>query len=136
LEHYYRAGTLSAAFISLAQSTGAQSENNKQAVDNIKPGATESALALGNPPPPQITPPSTPPVRIPAGIYTGDPANLALTNYVYPNGVSAGRDAARAKNVTDFMKQQNINAPLNIFLNSSLYANQRTALARQLGLIQ
>jgi hypothetical protein len=67
--------------------------------------------------------------------FAADNAGDALTKYVYPNGVNAARDAAHAKDVSDFLKERNINAPIHFFLNSAMYAADRTLLARQLKLI-
>jgi hypothetical protein len=75
-----------------------------------------------------------PPVRV-RSTFQSDDAGVALTRYVYPNGIQADRNAAHAKDVSDFLKAQNINAPIQFFLNSGMYATQRTILARQLKLI-
>ena len=74
------------------------------------------------------------PVRI-RSTFVVDDAGEALTKYVYPNGVLAARDAAHAKDVSNFIAQKNINASMTLFLRSAMYAADRTALARQLKLI-
>jgi len=74
------------------------------------------------------------PVRV-RSTFTEDEAGEALTKYVYPNGVLAARDAAHAKDVSDFLAQKNLNVSITLFLKSATYAADRATLARQLKLI-
>jgi len=74
------------------------------------------------------------PVRV-RSTFTEDEAGIALTKYVYPNGELAARDAAHAKDVSDFLAQKNLNVSITLFLKSATYATDRAALARQLKLI-
>ena len=74
------------------------------------------------------------PVRV-RSTFTEDEAGAALTKYIYPNGELAARDAAHAKDVSDFLTQKNLNVSITLFLKSATYATDRATLARQLKLI-
>lgn len=134
LEQYYRAGTLSGAFISLGQTTNAKADTNKQGVNNIKPGAEKAATALHNPTPPQVTTPSSPPVRI-QGQALQDTAGDALIKFIYPNGISGGANRDSIASVQKFLTDNKIGVSWYFFLRSSNYAAQRATLAHNLGLI-
>jgi hypothetical protein len=69
-------------------------------------------------------------------IFREDDAGVALTKYLYPNGTNAARDPNAETNISNFLKTNNINVPISIFLNSEMYANDRITLARQLMLIK
>ena len=74
------------------------------------------------------------PVRV-RTTFKEDDAGIALTKYVYPSGELAARDAAHAKDISDFLAQKNLNVSITLFLKSATYAADRATLARQLKLI-
>ena len=78
--------------------------------------------------------PSQAPVRV-RSTFTEDETGIALTKYIYPNGELAARDAAHAKDVSDFLAEKNLNVSITLFLKSATYATDRATLARQLKLI-
>jgi len=94
-----------------------------QALTNNRLNTTKTVAAAG------------PAVRV-RSTAVSDDAGVALTKYLYPNGVLATRDPDHAKVISDFLKEQKINAPISFFLDSSMYAPDRLVLARRLKLVQ
>lgn len=136
LEEYYRAGTLAAAFIDLSEKIGTDASTNKRVKDVLKGGgdtvtAAQVRTTVGG----SVPKLNSPPLVRTRSTFVSDDAGAALTKYLYPNGVSASRDPAHAKVISDFLKERNINAPISFFLDSAMYSADRTVLARRLTLI-
>lgn len=60
--------------------------------------------------------------------FVADSASEALTKYLYPNGVLAGRDIAHARVIQDFLTQNHIDDHIASFLRMDRYAAQRAQL--------
>jgi hypothetical protein len=94
------------------------------------PRAAQNSVVVTN-----VKPPSGAVVRVRSD-FISDDAGVALTKYLYPNGVRAARDPAHEQVISAFLAEKNITAPISFFLDSSMYIADRITLARRLRLIQ
>jgi hypothetical protein len=77
---------------------------------------------------------SLPPVTVESNV--NDDASEALSKFLYPDGVLSNLNHVHSKQVSDFLKQKNIDESVAFFLKSDKYTAERAALARQLALIR
>jgi hypothetical protein len=76
----------------------------------------------------------TPVVRV-RGTFTIDDPGEALKKYLYPNGVSQGRNPEHAKMVQAYLDKNHITVHILAFLRDGTFAEHRLKLARELKLI-
>jgi hypothetical protein len=69
------------------------------------------------------------------GTFIEDDAGVALTKYIYPNGIRNKPDPDHAKEAVKFLRDNNIRANMQAFLSQDAFAQQRLQLAIRLKLL-